>query len=73
MSSIFRYCIHRVIDGQEVVVPIPEVEPFLVKSAIALWRATPIRRRFTDQAITDAMQGAFDEAHVALQRASLRI
>ena len=71
--SIFRYCIHRVMDGQEVVMPIPEAEPFLVARAIALWRATPIRRRFTEQAITDAINGAFEEAHDALRKASLRI
>ena len=73
MSRIFRYCIHRVIDGQEVIVPIPDVETFLHQRAVARWRAMPLRKRMSEGAISEVLSGALEDAHEALRVASLRI
>lgn len=73
MKPVFRYCIHTTRDNSEVIIPVPDAEPFLVARAIARWRALPVRRRFTEAGITEAITGAFDDAHDALRKASLRI
>lgn len=73
--SVFRYCIHRVNDGAEVVVPIGDVHDFLQKRITLAWRATPAHKRLRDPegSMRRAVDTALDEAWEAARVASLRL
>ena len=75
MSPVFKYCIHRVDNGEDVSVPIADFERFLKAALDREWSAAPLSRRLREphRVIFDAADAALAEAFEAARLASLRV
>jgi hypothetical protein len=76
MSPVFRYCIHRTDNGDEVVVAVEDASAYIAGAVLGRWRDIPARKKLTtkqvESAITRALEEALDDAVKALRDASVR-
>lgn len=58
-QPVFRICIHRTLDDEEVHVAIPDVLPHISEAAVRAWRAEPLREQEIARQVGDSIRKAF--------------